>query len=81
MPGHFRLGIMPITNGDSYMKTELDLHQRQSNINGHVIKVVEYLTVNQKEMNYEIRKHRNIMLGLLGVQAVFAILMILEVVK
>ena len=72
---------MPITNGDSYMKTELDLHQRQSNINGHVIKCVEYLTVNQKELKHEITKHRNIMLGILGIQAVFEILMILEVVK
>lgn len=72
---------MPITNGDSYMKTEIDLHQRQSNINGHVIKVVEYLTVNQKELKHEITKHKNIMLGLLCIQAVFAVVMIVEVLK
>lgn len=72
---------MPITNGDSYMKTEIDLHQRQSNINGHVIKVVEYLTVNQKELKHEITKHKNIMLGLLCIQAVFAVIMIVEVLK
>jgi len=63
------------------MKTEIDLHQRQSNINGHVIKVVEYLTVNQKELKHEITKHRNIMLGLLCIQALFAVVMIVEVLK
>lgn len=63
------------------MKTEIDLHQRQSNINGHVIKVVEYLTVNQKELKHEITKHKNIMLGLLCIQAVFAVVMIVEVLK